>query len=644
MGAFGRWYDLYQPTHFTIGNYLGTEEEFRALTREAAAHGIFIIVDAIPNHTTAYWAMIDPALRDHEPSLFHSRRGETRQDNVWATRMDFNNRRSFVRGNLLGLWDFYTGRPEFQELYMAFLGEIIDAGASGFRFDAAHHIELPNDPPDIASDFWPVISSFVDNRIRELGRVPFQYGEVLGSGDRANHYLHGLFEHANYRVTPYAFSRYIMSAVDVGFLHDGQNGWNTTNYHIHGNPPDQRESVFGPAFRGPDLGGHEGFSDGVVPWVESHDLYGNEGLSRHLTDAQIIVGWALITARKGTSPLFFVRPGPDFVNDGTMFVPQEDGSFANIRGHQLLYRHPAVAAINWFANDFIHMPEATDTYGTVALIQRGPAGAKTGAVLANVDENPVPVLFPVEMVDGVYTCRVSDGVYSVLEGWLSGPDIGGRGVIVLRGDSDAVPPDIPPFVGVYPYTTDGYFSDPEGFTLTLIGKGTQEQFMRIMMNDTLLVDNAPFFRGETILLGISAEIGDVFTVSLTGTDESGAIVTRAERRITMREERGPYRIRVEYVRDENPWPRAGIWAWNARGDVFDHGWPGPEMEWLPRTDGEGYAWVFYLPEDTVVPVTLIFNNFGAGEQTEPYLTITGSTRVFQMGDGVLIGNEEPISE
>ncbi|MCL2604856.1 MAG: alpha-amylase family glycosyl hydrolase [Defluviitaleaceae bacterium] len=432
MGAFGRWYDLYQPTHFSIGNYLGTKEEFEALTAAAAMHGIFIIVDAIPNHTTAYWDMIDPFLRDHEPSLFHSRRGDRPSQNPFIRPMDFNDRRSFVRSNLLGLWDFYTGLEEFQALYIEFLDEIITAGASGFRFDAAHHIELPNDPPDIASDFWPNVSAFVDTRVRELGRVPFQYGETLGEGYRANHYLHALYEHAAFMVTPYAFSRHILNSVVGGTLSDGRRGWNSNTFHIQGNPRNHGESAFGQAFTAVDLEGHVGFAEGVVPWVESHDQFGNDGQSRHLTDEQIIVGWALITARRGTSPLFFVRPGEGFVNSGTVFIPQADGSFANAWGHQLLYRDPRVAAINWFANDFRAYPELTSTHRNIAMIQRGPSGAKTGAVLANANRNPAAVDFPVQMVNGTYTCRISGEVYNVNNGQLTGPDIDGRSVLVLR--------------------------------------------------------------------------------------------------------------------------------------------------------------------------------------------------------------------
>ncbi|MCL2364638.1 MAG: alpha-amylase family glycosyl hydrolase [Defluviitaleaceae bacterium] len=638
-GNFGRWYDLYQPTAFTIGNYLGTRDEFAAMTAAAALYGIFVIVDAIPNHTTAYWREIDPALRDHYPSLFHSRQGDTAADNPWIRSMDFGNRRSFVRSNLLGLWDFYTARPEFQALYIEFLDDIIMAGASGFRWDAAHHIELPNDPPDIASDFWPNIAGFVDTRVRELGREPFQYGEILGSGYRANHYLHYLYESTRFLITPYAFSRHILGTLDMRVLRDGRYGWNSDIFHVYGNPRSHGDTVFGPAFTAVDLGGHEGFAGGVVPWVESHDQYGNAGMSRHLTDAQIIVGWALITARQGTSPLFFVRPGPGFVNSGTMFNHVGYGVFENTWGHQLLYRDPAVAAINWFANDFRAYPELTSSHGNVAMIQRGAAGAKTGAVLANVGDNAATVLFPVQMTDGFYACAITNELYEVQNGWLTGAPIPPQSVLVLRAT------DVPnragyasqaAISGVYPPMQNAGFFDPAGVVLTLIAKNTHEARVQIFMNEEMLVES-PFDHGMTVTVGAGANRGDAFHVNIIYTDSAG--VEHHSLRVASFEKRDQFadRIRVEYVRDNNPWPRAGIWAWGAQGDVFSGGWPGPEMEWAPRSDGAGYAWVFYLPEDTVLPVTIIFNNFDEGEQTTPYLTISQSTRVYQIGSGTEIG-------
>lgn len=430
------WWILYQPTYFRIGNALGTEEEFRAMTRLAATYGIHVIVDAIPNHTTATWDRIDPFLRYHEPPLFHSSPGNT----PWGSQItNWYDREQFVRGNLLSLWDFYTGSPYFQALYMEFLGEIIDAGAAGFRYDAAHHIELHFDDYSLRSDFWPNITQFVEQRVRARGGIPFQYGEVLGGGGRQNLYIYDL---PGFLVSSYAHSLHIRGSVDHGRLIDGQDGWNSTDFHIRG-------SSFGITHG--NLENHVGTADRTVPWVECHDHYGNDGVSRHLTNEQIAVGWALITARVDTSPLFFIRPGDTagFVNNGNMFRWDADANaFHNVWGHSIFYRHPVIAAINWFANDFKFYPEATSTHGTVGMIQRGPAGAKTGAVLANVGDTPINVNFAVQLANGNYTCSITGLVFSVTNGRLTGPAISGVSVLVLRYDPDAVFDEA--VIGAYP--------------------------------------------------------------------------------------------------------------------------------------------------------------------------------------------------
>ena len=630
-GQNRRWYDLYQPTHFTIGNHLGTEEEFRAMTAAAAEFGIFVIVDALPNHTTAYWNQIDPELRMHEPSLFHNRPDtDDTHYTLFNREMNFGNRRSFVRSNLLGLWDFYTGRTEFQNLYMQFLGEKIDAGASGFRYDAMHHVELPNDPEDIRSDFWPIIANFVNEHIEGLGRIPFQYGEILGGGYRANHYLHALYADHRMLVTPYAFSRHIMGTISGGQLFNatpGFSGWNSADFLVNGNPP-QVSAGFGRGHEpGPDLGGHVGFASGVVPWVESHDQYGNEGISRHLNNDQILVGWALIAARAETSPLFFVRPGEGFVNNGNMFVLQLDGTHENAWGHQTFYRDPAVASINWFANYFGDQPELATTHDNIALIERGPVGARTGAVIANVGAPTVDIMLPVELVDGAYICQISGDVYIVSNGVLSGPGMASMSVVVLR-DPGEVPTDLLANVSALPGTAN--YNDPAaiiyhqaGVEVTLVAQHTTRQNYTITRNGEVVVSEVNFTHGDIVVIGANGTLDDIYVLTVFGENDQGTIVQSfvyiiADAPVSQR-------IRIEYIRTNDDWEHANIWAWNP-ADVFTGGWPGPSMEWAPRFDGEGYAWVFYFEEGIAIPINLMFNNAGAGEQTN-YASVTTSTQI-----------------
>jgi len=638
VGQPRRWYDLYQPTAFTIGNHLGTEEEFRELTKLAATYGIFIIVDAIPNHTTAYWDQIDEKLSGHEPSLFHNR--PDTNDSHYTTynvSMEFSNRRSFVRSNLLGLWDFYTGRVEFQNLYKEFLATIIDAGATGFRFDATHHIELPNDPEDIASDFWPVIAQFVNDRIKSHDRIPFQYGEILGGGYRANHYLHALYEDYQFLVTPYAFSRHIMGSVDTHHLVDGQDGWNTNHFHIHGNPQPIARGFGLPAADAPDLQGHVGFATGVVPWVESHDQYGNEGISRHLTNEQILAGWALIAARKDTTPLFLVRPGEGFVNSGNMFVLQDDKSHINAWGHQEFFKDPSVAAINWFANDFINYEEQTSTHGNLAIIERGPKDEKIGAVLVNLQEQTQELLIPTNLTDGLYICEISQLRFTVKNNLLSGPSLKTNQVVVLR-NPQPLPHDTLAVVSAISGTTHyqnsiHFISESSEAEITLLTAHAEISQYILVRNGDLVKGPTYFHHNDKIIIGTNSTLGDVYILTLFGENSQGNIFESFVYVIgEAPEEQG---IRIEYVRTGNQWHQANIWAWNP-ADVFSGGWPGPMMQWEERLDGQGYAWVFYFEPNTSVPINLMFNNSGLGEQTN-YALITTSTRI--TGDNNI--NREP---
>ena len=397
----GTWWMLYQPRSLNIGNMLGTEEEFQQMIEAAHALGIHVIVDAIPNHMTSWWYEIDESLRI--PEYFHAVPGDKtefdRRISNWSDRVDSRMSR------LLGLMDLNTGNPTWQQLYMDFLGRLIDAGVSGFRYDAMVHIELPypHDDERIASDFWPTIQAFVDQRVTEAGRIPFQYGEILDRwhGD----YLRAL---PGMLVT----ADFYGSQMRRHYLQGRLGGWDTTNFHVTD-------------YEGAD-------ASRFVTWVESHDTYGNAGDSRDITDEQMRIGWALITARADTTPLFFVRPGEGFENNGQMFLPNNDGSYTNAWGFRDFFRDPTIIALNWFSNYFVGQPEFLTTWNDqVAIIERGEAEATTGIVMINAGTEVQLVDFPVQMLDGEYTCQVTGKVYTVQSGRITGPELKGQQVLVI---------------------------------------------------------------------------------------------------------------------------------------------------------------------------------------------------------------------
>lgn len=613
----GTWWMLYQPTRFQIGNLLGSEAEFRALAREAAALGIFIIVDAVPNHTTSWWGEIHPELR--RPELFHAVPNDRSQ---WDRNIaNWTNRAEMTRARLLGLVDFNTGSREFQRLYTAFLARKMDAGASGFRYDAMAHIESPNDPEGIRSDFWTVTNTFVRDYLQALGRPSFQYGEVLGSPARQRLYLRDLA--SDIAVTPYEFSSHIRAHAINRTNNDldtrVNNGWNSPNFHIpagsvEGSTPD------GPA----------AIASRVVPWIESHDQYGNAGISRRLTPSQIEVGWALIGAREGVTPLFFVRPQQGFVNDGQMFVRNSDGTYTNVWGHSMHFTHPSIRAVNWFANAFSGQAErltthASDQGNNVAMIERGQAGAgnKTGAVIAVTGTQPlINVALATYLRDGDYFDHISGRAYRVDNGILTGPAIRERSVVVLRSQPN---PDISAHLNAEFDALE--ITSAQGVSITLVAVNTQNQRYSITRGNETLVRDRAFNDLDTIVLGANANANETFVLTLSAQNMQGQPLSQT---FTFTRREDPIPLRLEFVTDL-PWTQVGAWSW-AR-NIASGPWPGNNnrFEW----DANLRVWVFTLPVDWEGGIdNLIIHNGEGTQQTEPMENIVESERITYIG-GVL---------
>lgn len=606
----GTWWMLYQPTRFQIGNLLGTEAEFRALAREAAALGIFIIVDAVPNHTTSWWGEIHPELR--RPELFHAVPNDRSQ---WDRNVaNWNNRAESTRARLLGLVDFKTSSPEFQQLYTAFLARKMDAGASGFRYDAMVHIESPNDPEGVRSNFWTVTNNFVRDYLHNLGRPSFQYGEVLGNASRQRIYLRDLAP--DIAVTPYEFSAHIRSSaimrtnnsLDTGV----NNGWDSLNFHI------PEGSVEGSSPNGPAA-----VASRMVPWVESHDQYGNDGVSRRLTPSQIEVGWALIAAREGVTPLFFVRPGEGFVNDGQMFVRNEDGTHTNVLGHSNHFTSPTISAINWFANAFIGQPERLTTHDSdlgnnIAMIERGEAGQgnKTGAVIAVTGTQPLThVALATYLRDGDYFDHISGRTYQVNQGVLTGPPLRPRSVVVLRSE-----PHPQQSVQLNAEYESLEITGPQGLEITLVAVNTQNQRYSITKGDKTLVRDRDFNDLDKIIIGENANANDVFVLTLTAQDKQGQPLSTS---VTFTRRQDPIPLRLEFKTDL-PWTQVGVWTW-AR-NIANGPWPGTDNRFVWDDDLD--VWVFTFPLDWEEGVdNLIIHNGEGTAQTEPIENIVESERI-----------------
>ena len=174
--------------------------------------------------------------------------------------------------HLLGLWDLNTENQEVGNRIQGFLKQAVADGVDGFRYDAAKHIELP----DEFGTHSPYFDTILDNGAQ------YQYGEVL-QGDA------GL----NVAAYPALFEKY------------SSNGGGNTASNYGGALRSALNSKNLNAGNLNSLQGQGVQDDQLVTWVESHDTYANgDRQSTGMTDWQIRMGWGVIGARAGGAPLF----------------------------------------------------------------------------------------------------------------------------------------------------------------------------------------------------------------------------------------------------------------------------------------------------------------------------------------------------
>lgn len=377
--VMGKWYFYYQPTDWTVGNYmLGDRDAFKAMCDSARAYGVKVIVDVLPNHTavdhTAVLPGLDNAVGGHE-NLFHA--------NGFTDITDYNDRLQCTTGKMGGLPDVNTENPDFQYYYMQYVNDLIALGARGFRYDTAKHIGLPSDPLDPKAeqnDFWDVALGHKDIRGLSLSMPDslFIYGEVL--------------QDRNVKEDEYAE---LMSVTASNYGHALRKAL-TENNAVAVDLEDWH---------------HSADPSRLVTWVESHDTYCNQHESADMSDELVRAGWVLLAAREGGRPLFFSRPA------GSTRDNYWGNNRIGARGNDEFF-HPAVVAANKFRHDMTGQPEkmifAKD--GSVVEVARGDKGA----AIISFSPETISISLETPLPDGQYTDTIYNNVFTVADGVMTG--------------------------------------------------------------------------------------------------------------------------------------------------------------------------------------------------------------------------------
>lgn len=378
------WYYVYQPTDTTIGNFVvGSEQDLKDMCAEAHKYGVRIIVDVVANHFTSDWNAIGSDWKD--ASLFHSRTNCPGKD---GDQINYSNRWQVTHCHLLGLWDINTENQTAANKMKDFLVQAVNDGVDGFRFDAAKHVELPDEFPQ-HSVYWETILK---------NGAQYQYGEVL-QGDNGLNYTGYTNMFTQYSsdgggATASDYGKTVRSAITSGSLNAG----NLMSLRNGGAKDDQ-----------------------LVTWVESHDNYANgDKESTYLNDYQLRMGWAIVGSRAGGAPLYFNRPVGSGGNN-PQFAEQSQLGDAGDN----MWKDKAVVAVNHFRNKMNGNSEYLrncQSQNSCLMVERYAKDGKAdddGVVIANMGGDVNLAGSDTTLDNGTYTDQVNGGTITVSGGKIT---------------------------------------------------------------------------------------------------------------------------------------------------------------------------------------------------------------------------------
>lgn len=451
------WWVFYQPKSFKIdtstGSALGTKTEFIAMCDEAHKYGIKVIVDVVANH------LGNQSGYDKSSAIAADIRNDS---TCWHTEWnqeisDYNNRYRVTHYSMGGLPDLNTESPKVQGYVLDFLKECIDAGADGFRFDAAKHISVKAEGSEYT--FWENTSEKAKAYAKSSRGIDlYVYGEILDNtaGPAISSY------------TTY------MSVTDNQTGNNIRNAINGGNAGAAANPNYQKGAP----------------ADKVVLWAESHDTYSNENReSTGVSAANINKTWAMVASRANATSLYFARTNG-----------YRTGSIGSIGTYD--WKNKEVAEVNKFHNFFHGESEYLASSGNIAYNERGTKGV----VLVNCSGTTASVNVKAnKMENGTYKDQITGNTFTVSNGYIKG-NIGSTGIAVVYNAVKEPKATI---------SMEGGSFDTKVLYLTLGLKNATSGTYKIG-NGTAI----KYTSTTTISIGNDMEVGDSVTVTLTATDGS----------------------------------------------------------------------------------------------------------------------------
>ena len=587
MDVANQWWKLYQPVSMSIAEntWLGTKAELTELCSEAEKYGIKIICDIVSNHmgndVETDPNSLSPQVETYAPEIYNNKSSYFRSNNFSA---DDNSVEKTVQGHVSACPDLRTDTKNVQNAVVSLLKECIDCGVDGFRFDAAKHIETPDDG-QYASDYWPTITGEAGKYYKDkTGDNLYIYGEILNTCGNGRSFD--------------SYTKYIN-------ITDSVTGDNLLKNVKNGNASSAASSKYN---SGQD-------ASKLVLWAESHDTFeGSSGNTSTVSNENIVKAWAIVASRQDATALYFSRPGTALMGEA---------------GTDTTYKSTAVSEINKFHNLFVGQSEKLGSSDNVAYVTRGTSGI----VLSNCGGNDKEVsISGTGMADGTYTDTVSGNKFTVSGGVLTG-SIGSTGVAVVY-DGETTPRNTIS-------AESGSFSE-DTMTVTLgLDNATSGTYS---LDGSTPVE---FTDSITIRIGSDYKVGETINLTLTATDGKNTTSTTYSYQKTASTASGVYLFFSTKYRKWNKNPiNAYIYDEDTdEGVAYKNAqWPGVQMQY---DEASGYYYC-EVPSTNVCTDTesgvdfdlahssntLVIFNSG----TSQFPSATSSTKLLVNGKSKLFGD------
>ena len=425
------WWMFYQPAGFQLNestdNALGVKSEFVEMCDKAHELGLKVIVDAVINHfgtdddhvglydneSTDPMTHVNPRAWEFEKEILDAKAlhspwvNMTYKENYWDGYSDYDIEEDLTQHCTSGLPDLATETQVVQDAIYDYFVELVEAGADGFRFDAAKHIETEHDT-FFASDFWS--DTLLKLRANYADKELYAYGEILnkcGDGRPFHEYT---------------------ELMDVT---DSSSYWGIKDAVVNGggNPIPYYQSEA----EGCDPTTVNFTKENVIQWNESHDTYIDGGTSA-LTVQQRNKIWALTAARQTITGIYFARPD-DRTGANRAAIEAICANITLGDANLTSWTAPEVKAVNQFDNYFGDASEYNSNQSKVVMIERGGLGA----TLVNLQGTTKNVnLKSYTLADGTYKDSITGNEFEVVEGQLTG-SIGSTGIACIYYAEDTEP-------------------------------------------------------------------------------------------------------------------------------------------------------------------------------------------------------------